>query len=150
MSTLAVSRRRLRSGVALAGVGVVILAAVLLAPLAGWLAGLSGGPANLDFLMPFELFPATIGGLALVTAGSLLVRRGRGWVVGTVAVSVLLTLAGGVWAAASGIANESDVPGTGWRVVVAIVLFGLADAAFAAVAIAGIGVIRTALDSRPT
>lgn len=150
MSTVLVSRGRLGSGVVLAGAGVVVLALVLLAPLAGWLAGLPTGDAGFDFLMPFESFPATIGGLILITVGSLLVRRGRGWAVGSVAVSVLLTVAGGVWAAASGIATESDVPGTDWRVVVATIMFTAAYLAFVAVAVAGIAVIGMALNRRPT
>jgi hypothetical protein len=141
MSAVVESHRRLRVGVVLVVVGVVVLALVLLAPLVGWLAGLLGGHANFDVLMPFELFPATIGGMVLITVGSVLARRGRGWVVGAVAASVLLTVAGAVWAAASGIANESDVANTDWRVVVAMALFAAAYVAFAAVGAAGAGVV---------
>jgi len=149
MSTVVVSRGRLGSGVAFAAAGVVILGLVLLAPLVGWLAGPSAKQANFDFLMPFELFPVTIGGMVLITVGSLLVRRGRGWVVGAVAAAVLITVAGGVWAAASGIAADSDVPDTDWRVVVGIGLFAAAYAALVTVAVAGIAVIVTLLTRRP-
>lgn len=149
MSTAVQSRGRRRTGAVLLVVGAVVLALVVLAPLAGWLAGLPGGHANFDVLIPFELFPVTIAGMLLITIGSLLVRRGRGWVLGAVAASVLLAAAGMVWAAASGIANEAGVPLTDWRVVAALGLFAAAYCAMAAAVAAAAGTVASVIRDRP-
>lgn len=149
MSTAVTSRGRVRTGTVVLVVGAVVLALVVLAPLAGWLARLPGGHATFDVLIPFELFPVTITGMLLITLGSVLVRRGRGWVLAAVTASVVLAVAGMVWAATSGIANEAGVPTGDWRVVVALTLFAMAYCAIAVAVGAATAMIVSLARQRP-
>ena len=148
MSTDVGSRGRSSGGFVLVVAGVVILGLVVLAPVVGWLAGLASGQANFDILLPFELFPVTILAAALLATGSLLLRRGRAWVWGLIAGAVAITAAGLLWASSSGIATETDLAETDWRLVVALGLFGAGYAILVALAVAGAWLLVTELRSR--
>lgn len=131
----------------LAVAGVVFLGFPLALPILLWLTGLPFGRANFDYLLPFELFPATLLGVALILAAAVWSKRRWVWAVSTVGLAVIFTAAGLAWAVVSGVANEPAEPGD-WRVLLASAFLIVAGAGLVANLAVGGMVVRDLLAAR--
>lgn len=126
---------------ALAVVGVLLLGLPLLAPAVFALGSLGRGHFNFDFLLPFEAFPATLGGIAALVVAASWSRRHRALTWWTVGVALGLATIAMLWAPLSGIANETDVAKNDPRLIGMLVLLGLDYAAL--LVVLGVGLRLT-------
>lgn len=93
----------------LALIGTVLLALPLIAPFAlGLLVMGRPGGFRFDFLMPFEVYPVTIVGAALVVWASLRSHMRRGAVAAAIAAMLGGVVLAGVSAQATGIAQSAE------------------------------------------
>lgn len=133
----------------LAIAGTVLVVAPLLAPLAFSLASIGRpGGYRIDYLMPFEVYPVTLVGVALLVWASFRARarkRAVGIAVGGMIGGLALCA---VAAQATGIA-QSEEQLESWKYVLTAGLAGLSLVAQIALAVIGCMLVRDLFTGRP-
>lgn len=130
---------------ALAVVGTVLVIVPLLAPfvLGLTMMGPLGG-FRFDYLMPFEIYPVTVAGVALLAWASIRAHAHRGAIAIAVAVMFGGLFLAGVSAEVTGIADSPEQLET-WRYVLTSVLAGMSIVAQIALATLGVMLSRDLL-----
>jgi hypothetical protein len=123
----------------LAVVGTVLVILPLLAPFVLGL-GMMGtlGGFRLDYLMPFEIYPVTVAGAALLVWAAFRAHARRGAVAVAIAVMFGALVLATISAQVTGIANSPEQLET-WKYVLTSTLAGISLAA--QIALASIGVL---------
>ncbi len=113
----------------LAVAGTILVWFPLLAPIAlSVVRSVQDGLFRFDYLLPLELFPATLAGGGLLLWAALRSRLRRGLIGWGLGVAVGLLVAGQILAVATGLASGETEP-TGWLwvlIVASIVVYSLA------------------------